>query len=73
MVEATMALIPIYCSNDSCKHLGFVSVETLPRVLTCSSCGLQSLRAAPLVNAKKNCKFAISEWREREQCSSEAA
>jgi hypothetical protein len=34
-----MALIPIYCSNESCKHLGFVSVETLPRVLTCSSCG----------------------------------
>jgi hypothetical protein len=27
-----MALIPIYCSNESCKHLGFVSVETLPRV-----------------------------------------
>jgi hypothetical protein len=66
-----MALIPIYCSNDSCKHLGFVSVETLPRVLTCSSCGLQSLRVAPLVSAKKN--FTLSEWREREQCSSEAA
>ena len=66
-----MALIPIYCSNDSCKHLGFVSVETLPRVLTCSSCGLRSLRVAPLVSAKKN--FALSEWREREQCSSEAA
>jgi hypothetical protein len=42
-----MALIPIYCSNESCKHLGFVSVETLPRVLTCSSCGLQSLHAPP--------------------------
>jgi hypothetical protein len=68
-----MALIPIDCPNESCKHLGFVSVETLPRVLTCSSCGLQSLHVAPPVSAKKNCKFAISEWRERDQCSSEAA
>jgi hypothetical protein len=42
-----MALIPIYCSNERCKHFGFVSVETLPRVLTCSSCGLQSLRGPP--------------------------
>jgi hypothetical protein len=29
--EGSMALIPIYCSNESCKHFGFVSVETLPR------------------------------------------
>jgi hypothetical protein len=67
-----MALIPIYCSNESCKHFGFVSVETLPRVLTCSSCGIQSLHAPP-VGAKKNGQFAVSEWREREECSSEAA
>jgi hypothetical protein len=67
-----MALIPIYCSNESCKHLGFVSVETLPRVLTCSSCGLQSLHAPP-VSDKKNGQFAVSEWREREQRSSKAA
>jgi hypothetical protein len=66
-----MALIPIYCSNESCKHVGFVSVETLPRVLTCSSCGLQSLHAP--VGAKKNDQFAVSDWRERERCSSEAA
>jgi hypothetical protein len=52
-----MALIPIYCSNESCKHLGFVSAETLPRVLTCSSCGLQSLYAPPRVSAKKDCQF----------------
>ena len=78
--EATMALIPIYCPNESCEHLGFVSVETLPRALTCSSCGLQSLHVPPPVSAKKNCKFAISEWRshqstrrEREQCSYVAA
>jgi hypothetical protein len=68
-----MALIPIYCSNKSCKHLGFVSVKTLPRVLTCSSCGLRSLHAPSPVSAKKNWQFAVSEWREREQCSSEAA
>jgi hypothetical protein len=24
-----MALIPIYCPNESCKHLGFVSVEKI--------------------------------------------
>jgi hypothetical protein len=67
-----MALIPIYCSNDSCKHLGFVSVETLPRVLTCSSCGLQSLHAPP-VGAKKNGQYGLNEWRERERCSCKAA
>jgi hypothetical protein len=71
-----MALIPIYCSNESCKHFGFVSVETLPRVLTCSSCGLQSLHAPPPVSAKY--KFGLSEWRqstarEREQWPSAAA
>jgi hypothetical protein len=71
-----MALIPIYCSNESCKHLGFVSVETLPRVLTCSSCGLQSLHAPRPVSATKDCQFAIGKWqshpslgREREQYS----
>jgi hypothetical protein len=58
-----MALIPIYCSNESCKHLGFVSVETLPRVLTCSSCGRQSLQAPPPVCATKDCQFAIGKWR----------
>jgi hypothetical protein len=74
-----MALIPIYCSNESCKHLGFVSVETLPRVLTCSSCGLQSLHAPPPVSATKDCQFAIGangdhiHLREREQYSSAAA
>jgi hypothetical protein len=68
-----VALIPIYCPNESCKHLGFVSVETLPRALTCSSCGLQSLQVAPPVSTKRNRKFAVTEWREREQCSSKAA
>jgi hypothetical protein len=68
-----MALIPIDCPNESCEPLGFVSVETLPRVLTCSSCGLQSLHVAPPVSAKKNCKFAVSEWREREQYPSQPA
>jgi hypothetical protein len=48
-----MALIPIYCSNESCKHLGFVSVETLPRALTCSSCGVQTLHAPPPVTTSK--------------------
>ena len=71
--EEAMALIPIDCPNESCEHLGFVSVETLPRVLTCSSCGLQSLHVAPPVSAKKNCKFAVSEWREREQYPSQPA
>jgi hypothetical protein len=42
-----MALILIHCPNESCNHLGFVSVETLPRVLTCSSCGRRSLHATP--------------------------
>jgi hypothetical protein len=71
-----MALIPIYCPNESCKHLGFVSVERLPRVLTCSSCGLQSLHAPPPVSADENWQFAVSKershqstTRKREQCS----
>jgi hypothetical protein len=55
-----MALIPIDCPNESCKHLGFVSVETLPRVLTCSSCGLQSLHAPPPVSAKKFAKWSYA-------------
>jgi hypothetical protein len=63
-----MALIPIYCSNERCKHLGFVSVETLPRVLTCSSCGLQSLHGLPPVNAKK---FANSAWRSHQSSGRE--
>jgi hypothetical protein len=71
-----MALIPIYCPDERCKHLGFVSVEVLPRVLTCSSCGIQRLHASPPVSAKY--RFAISEWRqstapEREQWHSAAA
>jgi hypothetical protein len=71
-----MALIPIYCSNERCRHFGFVSVEMLPRVLTCSCCGVQSMHASPPVSAKY--KFAISECRqstawEREQWPSAAA
>jgi hypothetical protein len=47
-----MPMIPIYCSNESCKHFGFVSVGTLPRVLTCSCCGIQTLHASPPLAAR---------------------
>jgi hypothetical protein len=49
--ECFWATQPALNAAEVCKgegnHFGFVSVETLPRALTCSCCGQRSLHSPP--------------------------